>query len=52
MVDQKKPAAKPKPKPQPQDQAVDGASDACQIGVDIATLRREQKQIASKIRGK
>lgn len=50
MADQKKPVAKPKT--QPKDQVVDDASDACQIGVDIATLRREQKQIASKIRGK
>lgn len=50
MADQKKPVAKPKT--QPKDQVTDDASDACQIGVDIATLRREQKQIASKIRGK
>lgn len=50
MADQKKPVAKPKT--QPKDRVTDDASDACQIGVDIATLRREQKQIASKIRGK
>lgn len=56
MSDTKKVAAKPKApgkdlKDLQEPSSVESA-DECQIGADLSTLRREQKQIAAKIRGK